>query len=225
MLLQTENLTKTFNAGKPNEVKALQAINLRVASNECVLLQGASGSGKSTLLAILSCLARPSSGEYICMGEKVSRWSEKFLTKFRQRHLGVIFQQFNLIQGLSVADNIAIPLLPQQFTRKALTAAVEQAAETAQIRHRLAFKIDTLSGGEMQRVAIARALVANPPLLFADEPTAHLDSNLAKEILTVFENLKAQGKTLLITSHDLWVQQHPIFDKKITLKDGKIEKI
>jgi putative ABC transport system ATP-binding protein len=221
-MIAAEKISKIFNLGKPNEVKAVNEVSLQIAANSCVLLQGASGSGKSTLLTLLSCLARPTSGEYVCLGEKVSRWSEKFLTQFRQKNIGIIFQHFNLIQGLTVFDNIAVPLLPQQYSRKSMINAVEMAAENAQITHRLQFKVDTLSGGEMQRVAIARALAANPQIIFADEPTAHLDSSIAVEMLDVFVELKAKGKTLVITSHDSLVQKHPIFDTVIMMKDGKI---
>jgi putative ABC transport system ATP-binding protein len=221
-MIAAEKISKVFNLGKPNEVKAVNEVSLQIAANSCVLLQGASGSGKSTLLTLLSCLARPTSGEYLCLGEKVSRWSEKFLTQFRQKNIGIIFQHFNLIQGLTVFDNIAIPLLPQPYSRKSIANAVEMAAENAQITHRLQFKVDTLSGGEMQRVAIARALAANPQIIFADEPTAHLDRNIAAEMLDVFVSLKAKGKTLVITSHDSLVQKHPIFDTIIEMQDGKI---
>jgi putative ABC transport system ATP-binding protein len=221
-MIAAEKISKVFNLGKPNEVKAVNEVSLQIAANSCVLLQGASGSGKSTLLTLLSCLARPTSGEYLCLGEKVSRWSEKFLTQFRQKNIGIVFQHFNLIQGLTVFDNIAVPLLPQQYSRKNITNAVEMAAENAQITHRLQFKVDSLSGGEMQRVAIARALVANPQIIFADEPTAHLDSNIAAEMLDIFVRLKARGKTLVITSHDILVQKHPIFDTVIEMQDGKI---
>lgn len=221
-MIAAEKISKVFNLGKPNEVKAVNEVSLQIAANSCVLLQGASGSGKSTLLTLLSCLARPTSGEYLCLGEKVSRWSEKFLTQFRQKNIGIIFQHFNLIQGLTVFDNIAIPLLPQPYSRKSIANAVEMAAENTQITHRLQFKVDTLSGGEMQRVAIARALAANPQIIFADEPTAHLDRNIAAEMLDVFVSLKTKGKTLVITSHDSLVQKHPIFDTIIEMQDGKI---
>jgi putative ABC transport system ATP-binding protein len=156
------------------------------------------------------------------MGEKVSRWSEKFLTEFRQKHIGIVFQQFHLIAGLSVFDNIFVPLLPLLGNRKTMTEAVEKAAKLAEISHKLTFKVDVLSGGEMQRVAIARALVTNPTLIFADEPTAQLDSETAKMILKVFANLKTEGKTLVITSHDLTVKQSGIFDTVISMKDGQI---
>jgi putative ABC transport system ATP-binding protein len=156
------------------------------------------------------------------MGEKVSRWSEKFLTLFRRKHIGIVFQQFHLITGLSVFDNIVVSLLPLGLSRTQKIELVEKAAELAEISHKLTFKVDVLSGGEMQRVAIARALVANPTLIFADEPTAQLDSETAKLILDVFSNLKKEGKTIVVTSHDSLVKQSPIFDKIISMKDGKL---
>jgi putative ABC transport system ATP-binding protein len=221
-IITTNNLCKYFNKGKTNEVKAVENIAIDILENTCVLLQGNSGSGKSTLLAMLSCLSHPSSGEYLCMGEKVSRWSEKFLTLFRRKHIGIVFQQFHLIAGLSVFDNIVVSLLPLGLSRTQKIELVEKAAKLAEISHKLTFKVDVLSGGEMQRVAIARALVANPTLIFADEPTAQLDSETAKLILDVFANLKKEGKTIVVTSHDSLVKQSTIFDKIISMKDGKL---
>jgi putative ABC transport system ATP-binding protein len=222
-LIVTQNLSKTFNKSKTNEVKAVENINLQILANESILLQGSSGSGKSTLLAMLGCLLKPSSGEYLCMGEKVSRWSESFLANYRQKHIGIVFQQFQLIQGLTVFDNLAIPLLPLSLNRKEITKAVEKAAQDAEIAHKLTFKVDVLSGGEMQRVAIGRALVNNPTLLLADEPTAHLDTETAKTILKLFAKLKENGKTLIITSHDSLVKQSTLFDRVIEMQDGKMQ--
>jgi putative ABC transport system ATP-binding protein len=222
-IIATQHLSKYFHKGKPNQVNAVENIDLEIVSNACVLLEGSSGSGKSTLLAMLSCLLRPSAGEYICMGEKVSRWSENFLTTFRQQHIGIIFQQFQLISGLSVFDNIVVPLLPLGMLRKTRIEAVEQAAKLAEISHKLTFPVDVLSGGEMQRVAIARALVGNPTLIFADEPTSQLDSTTSKIILDVFGKLKKEGKTIIITSHDKIVRENDIFDTIITMHDGKIK--
>lgn len=221
-IIYTQHLSKTFNAGKPNEVKPVQDIDLKILPNTYTVLKGASGSGKTTLLTLLSCLAKPSSGVYECLGEPVSRWSEKFLTRFRQQHIGLVFQQFQLISGLSTYQNIAVPLIPLKNNRSEIDQKVRHIAEQVGITHRLNFKVDILSGGEQQRVAIARALVNNPPLLFADEPTAHLDSVMSERILDIFQNLKQQGKTILMTTHDPLVEQHPAIDKILVMKDGKL---
>jgi putative ABC transport system ATP-binding protein len=221
-IIYTQNLNKIFNSGKPNEVRPVQDIQLQILPNTYTVLKGASGSGKTTLLTLLSCLAKPSSGTYECLGESVSRWSEKFLTRFRQQHIGIVFQQFQLISGMSTYQNIAVPLIPLRDTRSEMDRKITEIAEQVGITHRLHFKVDTLSGGERQRVAIARALVNNPPLLFADEPTAHLDSVMSERILEIFENLKQQGKTIFMTTHDPRVEQHPAVDKVLVMEDGKL---
>jgi putative ABC transport system ATP-binding protein len=221
LLIETRQLSKIFYEGQPNEVAAVQNINLLVEKGQAVLLRGASGSGKSTLLALLACLSKPTTGEYLFMQQPVSRWSEKFLTRFRQQHIGIVFQHFHLLKGLTVQDNIVLPLVPLQLSRKEKSYKVQQAAEQAHIQHRLNFMVDTLSGGEMQRVAIARSLVNEPTLLLADEPTAHLDSDNAQKMMRIFEELKAKGRTIVMTSHDPLVLQHNLFDKQVVMQDGK----
>lgn len=221
-IIQTQQLSKTFYKGASNEVRAVKEATLSIEAGSCVLLQGSSGSGKTTLLTLLSCLARPSSGDYQCLGEEVSRWSEKFLTSFRQAHIGIVFQHFNLVHGFSVMHNISLPLWPLGYSAKVMEEKASYAAEQVNISHRLHFAVDKLSGGELQRVAIARALVSQPKLLFADEPTAHLDGENSESILTVFSQLKAQGTTLVITTHDPVVTNHPMVDHTIQMKDGEI---
>jgi putative ABC transport system ATP-binding protein len=221
-LLSTHLLTKTFHAHQPNEVQVLKGISIELQKASCQVLYGASGSGKSTLLAILAGLLKPTSGEYIFGGQPVSRWSEKFLTQFRRTHIGIVFQQFHLVNDLSVFDNVALPLLPQGFSRADITKSVHQAVESVALSTKLSTKVGRLSGGEMQRIAIARALVANPTLLIADEPTAHLDSELSVAILDIFKALKAQGKTILMTTHDEAVRRHAIVDGLWQMKDGRL---
>ena len=218
--IQTENLTKIFNKGKNNEVEAVLDINLSVKSGTCVLLSGASGSGKTTLLSLLSCLTRPTAGKYHCLGQEVSHWSEKFLTEFRQKHLGIVFQHFNLIKKMTSQVNIGLPLLAQNYSLAQIEKKVQQVAQDVGIEQRLNFEIDTLSGGELQRVAIARALVGEPDIIFADEPTSHLDSENSEQILYLFSQLKAAGKTIIITSHDSLVRSHQLIDETFELKDG-----
>lgn len=220
--LQTQHLTKTFNKGKTNAFMALSDISFSIEKGSCTLLKGASGSGKTTLISILAGLTKPTSGEYICLGEKVSHWSEKFLTQFRREHIGIVFQHFNLIQGLSVAQNISLPLLPLDYSVKKMNTMSEEAATLAQISHKLYQKIDILSGGELQRTAIARALVRKPAILFADEPTSHLDRKNAMEVFEVFEKLKVNGQTIILTTHDEWLKNHSIIDNSIELRDGKL---
>ncbi|WP_291720375.1 ABC transporter ATP-binding protein [Bernardetia sp.] len=220
--LQTQSLTKTFNKGKINEFTALSDISFSIKKGSCTLLKGSSGSGKTTLISILAGLTKPTSGSYICLEENVSHWSEKFLTQFRREHIGIVFQHFNLIQGLTVEQNISLPLLPLNYSIKKMNRMSKEAATLAQISHKLNQKIDVLSGGELQRTAIARALVRKPAILFADEPTSHLDRQNAIEVFEVFEKLKADGQTIILTTHDEWLKNHSIIDNVIELRDGKL---
>lgn len=221
-IIETHQLVKTFNAGKPNEVRPVREVSLQIKENSCVVLKGPSGSGKTTLLTLLSCLAKPTSGKHLCMDEQVSRWSEKFLTSFRQKHIGVVFQHFQLVKGFTTAMNVALPLVPQPIKQRKINEMVAKVVEQVNLQHRLHFKVDNLSGGELQRVAIARALVNNPTIVLADEPTAHLDRKLSVNILDIFAELKTQGKTLILTTHDPLVEDHPMVDHTITMQDGVI---
>ncbi|NJL13496.1 MAG: ABC transporter ATP-binding protein [Microscillaceae bacterium] len=221
--LEAYSISKIFNAGKSNEVRPVESVSLSVAQNTCVLIQGASGSGKTTLLSILSCLAKPSAGRYECLGEPVSRWSEKFLTRFRRQHLGIVFQRFQLVEYLSAYQNIALPLLPRALSDRAIDAKVRQVASQLGLTARLHFRAGLLSGGEQQRVAIARALVHEPRILFADEPTAHLDGRASAAVLEIFAQIKAEGRTLVITSHDARVAQSGLIDTVLTMEDGHLQ--
>ena len=222
LALQTQNLNKIFNKGKSNEFIALSDISLSIKKGSCTLLKGSSGSGKTTLISILAGLTKPTSGSYICLDENVSHWSEKFLTQFRREHTGIVFQHFNLIQGLTVEQNIILPLLPLNYSSKKMEIMSKEAATLAQISHKLNQKIDILSGGELQRTAIARALIRKPAILFADEPTSHLDRKNAIEVFEVFEKLKSNGQTIILTTHDEWLKNHPIIDNVIELNDGRL---
>ncbi len=221
-ILKTTGLHKIFNPGAHNQVDAVVDVTLSAAQGSTVLIKGPSGSGKTTLLTMLGCLAKPTSGQYICLGEAVTHWPEKFLTRFRRENIGMVFQNFNLINGLSVFENIALPLYPQGPLLADIREIVEQLASDLRIEHRLRFKVDTLSGGEMQRAAIARALINKPQILIADEPTAHIDSHLSKEILDLFYNLKKKGLTIIIASHDPLVEAHPLVDRVYCMRDGRL---
>ncbi len=222
-IIKAVNVSKIFNKGRRNETVALQDISLEIARNSAVLLRGPSGSGKTTLLTLLSALTKPTSGTIICLEQDISHWQEKFLTGFRRRHLGIIFQNFNLIKTLSVFDNIAVPLIPLPLSAAEIREKVHEISALVQIDHRLQYKAATLSGGEQQRVAIARALIQDPEILIADEPTAHLDSRLSSEILTIFSDLKQRGKTILIATHDPVLNGHPLIDAVFCIKDGRLE--
>jgi putative ABC transport system ATP-binding protein len=199
MLIELEDVTKIYNRNQINEVIALDTVNLQIDSNSMVCLRGASGSGKSTLLSIIGCVFQPTRGRVTVAGKKLSRLPDRFMTLHRRRSIGFIFQTFNILPNLTVRDNIILPLIP---------LGISPARQ--------------ISGGELQRVAIARALIHNPPLVLADEPTAHLDSRLSEEFMDLMADLKSAGKTIIITSHDPVVTEHPAIDRIIDIKDGRI---
>jgi putative ABC transport system ATP-binding protein len=223
MLIELENTTKIYNREKPNEVTALHEVSLSVANQTMVCLQGASGSGKSTLLAIIGCVFPPTSGRASIAGKQLSRMPDRFLTIHRRKTIGFIFQQFNVLPRLSVLDNITLPLLPLGVSPQERRKRARKLMEELAISHRENFPAGQISGGEMQRVAIARALINNQPIILADEPTAHLDTRLSMEFMKIMSRLKAEGKTIIIASHDPLVSEHPAIDRIIQIKDGRID--
>jgi len=220
--IRLEAVNKYFQKGQPNELHVLRDIDLELPSNQVTIIRGPSGSGKTTLLSVLGCLTRPGSGSYHCLGEPVSRWPEAFLTVFRRRHIGLIFQNFNLISGLNVAQNLATPLLVSDMSHREIQQRVAETAELVQIAHRLQAPVEKLSGGEMQRVAIGRALINQPQIIIADEPTAHLDSALAADILQLFGQLHRTGNSIIIATHDPQIISQLPVDQIFTMKDGRI---
>ena len=222
MLIELKDTTKIYNQGKPNEVTALSDVNLRIEEQTMICLQGASGSGKSTLLAIMGCVFPPTNGSAAIAGKQLSRMPDRFLTIHRRKTIGFIFQQFNLLPRLSVLDNITLPLLPLGISPPERKARARKLMGHLSISHRESFPAGQISGGEMQRVAIARALINNQPIILADEPTAHLDSRLSMEFMQIMADLKKEGKTIIIASHDPLVSEHPAIDKIINIKDGRI---
>jgi putative ABC transport system ATP-binding protein len=222
MLIELKNVTKIYNQGRPNEVTALQDVNLEIEDKTMVCLQGASGSGKSTLLGIIGCVFPPTSGRASIAGKQLSRMPDRFLTIHRREKIGFIFQQFNLLPRLTVIDNITLPLLPLGISPGERKTRACRLMDQLSISHKENFPADQISGGEMQRVAIARALINNQPIILADEPTAHLDSRLSMEFMEIMVDLKKNGKTVIIASHDPLISDHPAIDKIINIKDGRI---
>ena len=221
-VVETVNVTKTYNRGKPNEVTAVKDASLKVNEGSLVVLKGPSGSGKTTLLSLIGCQTKPTRGEVIILGKKVSKLPEKFMNRHKRKHIGFIFQHFQLIAGMNVLDNIVLPLIPEGVSPKARSKRADRLLEQFNLAHRRQFKISNLSGGEQQRVAIARALINNAGILLADEPTAHLDSKLTGDLLDYIEQLKQSGHTILITSHDPIIYQNPAVDQVFEMKDGQI---
>jgi putative ABC transport system ATP-binding protein len=222
MLVELESVTKIYNQGRANEVKALTDVSLSVEEGSMICLQGASGSGKSTLLAIIGCVMPPTSGRAAIAGKRLSRLPDRFLTIHRRQTIGFIFQQFNILPTLTVLDNIALPLLPLGISPRVRRERARALMDKLSISHRQHFLASQISGGELQRVAIARALINDQPIILADEPTAHLDTRLSEEFLSIMVDLKTAGKTIIIASHDPLVTEHPAIERIISIKDGRI---
>lgn len=222
MLIELDRVCKIYNKGRVNEVTALTDITLAVQLGEMVCLRGASGSGKSTLLSIIGCIFPPTSGRAAINGKQLARMPDRFLTLHRRDTIGFIFQQFNILPYLTVQENVEIPLLPLGVPPKTRHQMVERLLTRLAILHRQHFKADQISGGELQRVAIARALIHDPPIILADEPTAHLDSKLSLEFLQIMAELQQSGKTIILTSHDPVVTEYSRLDRIIDLKDGRL---
>lgn len=221
-MLELANIRKVFNQGQHNEYWALKGIDLDIPPARVSVLKGPSGSGKTTLLTILGCLARPTEGRVRLNGEDISGLPERFLTEIRRRTFGFIFQQFNLIRGLSAIENIILPGYPGGTPRAQLLARAEALLAELQLAHRRDAKVEWLSGGEQQRVAICRALINDPEVLIADEPTANLDSTLSAEFLAILRRLAEAGRTVILTSHDPLVVESEVVDRVYSLRDGRL---
>jgi len=219
-IVQLDNLHKTYQIG-PVTVEALRGVTLDILAGDYVSIMGPSGCGKSTMLNLLGCLDRPTSGRYCLGGEDVSRMNDDALSATRSARLGFVFQSYNLIQQLTVVENIEIPLFYQGQSEEESRARAREFAARVGLEDRLDHKPFELSGGQQQRVAIARALVNDPILILADEPTGNLDSHSGAEILKVFDELNAQGKTMILVTHDPTVSSHA--RRIIRLRDGRVE--
>lgn len=222
-MIELANVKKVFNAGNPNEFSALNNVSLGIAEKQVTVLTGPSGSGKTTLLSIVGCMSRPSAGRVRLAGREISSLPERFLTDIRRKTFGFIFQQPNLIKGLSVLENVMLPAYPLGEKRPQLKAKAMRGLESLDLAGKAAAKVEWLSGGEAQRAAIVRALINNPSIIIADEPTAHLDTALSHRFMEIVGRFKAEGRTVIITSHDPLVYQSETVDRVVKLRDGKIE--
>jgi len=221
-MIELSGIRKAFNQGRENEFWALNGIDLSIQSQQVTVFFGPSGSGKTTLLTVMGCLARPTTGRVRLEDRDISGLPERFLAQIRRRTFGFIFQQFNLIRGLSAIDNIMLPAYPLGGAWRALQERAESLLDSLKLGHRRAARVEWLSGGEQQRVAIARALINDPKVLIADEPTANLDTALSKEFLGILETLAGQGRTILLTSHDPLVVESSVVQRVVMLRDGRI---
>lgn len=216
-IVELENIYKIYTMGDI-EVRALDGVSLSFEQGEYAAIMGPSGSGKSTLLNVLGCLDRPTKGSYFLGGEDVSKMNDDELSAIRSRRLGFIFQSYNLIPQLSVIENIEVPLYYQGLTEAESKQKAAELAEMVGLKDRLHHRPSELSGGQQQRAAIARSLANEPLMLLADEPTGNLDSHTEAEILELMDKLNADGKTILIVTHDDHVAERA--SRTIRMKDG-----
>ncbi len=220
MLINFQNITKIYQIGT-EQVHALRGVTLTVDKNEYIALMGPSGSGKSTLMNIIGCLDTPTSGTYLFGQDDVSHLTDDELATIRNRKIGFVFQNFNLIPRSNVFHNVELPMIyagvPASERRKRAHEAIEKVGLADRIHH----KPNELSGGQRQRVAIARALVNNPSIILADEPTGNLDSKTGEEIMAVFEDLYKAGNTIILVTHEEDIASHA--RRIVRLKDGCVE--
>jgi putative ABC transport system ATP-binding protein len=215
-----ENVTKTFSEGR-DEVQVLRGVSLRLKPGEVVALEGPSGSGKTTFLSILGCLLGATAGNVEIAGERVDGAKPKQLQAIRRRHVGFVFQQFNLFPALTALENVEYALNLKGVTGGDATKQARALIERVGLGDRAAFLPRDLSGGQKQRVAVARALAASPSVILADEPTASLDAVVAGQILDLFSELaRLEGRALLIVTHDHRVRR--VVDRVVSIEDGRI---
>jgi len=223
MMIELRDVRKVFHQGLPNEFVALHDLSLGIEARRLTVIKGPSGSGKTSLLSLAGCMARPTSGRVRVLDREVSGLPERFLTTIRRRTFGFIFQHFNLIRGLTALENVMVPAYPSGENHAVLKRRALGLLDHFGVRPKAQAKVEKLSGGEAQRVTIARALINDPAVVIADEPTAHLDTGLALEFMETMSRLKAEGKTVLIASHDPVVCESPAVDRIVHLRDGRIE--
>jgi putative ABC transport system ATP-binding protein len=219
-IIHLENIRKSYYLGK-QELPVLKGINIDIFKNEYVALMGPSGSGKSTLMNILGCLDSLTSGRYILNGKDVSCMPDNDLAEVRNKEIGFVFQQFNLLPRLSAAENVALPLVYSGVNKKERTERAMDVLEKVKLTDRSTHKPNELSGGQCQRVAIARALINNPSIILADEPTGNLDSKTSIEIMDIFGEIQAAGNTVILVTHEEDIAMHA--HRVIRLRDGVIE--
>ncbi len=221
-IISLEKVEKTFHPGKPNEFVALRELTLDVEPGKATVLAGPSGSGKTTLLSMIGLMSRPTSGRITILGKETTLLGEQFRTLFRRRHIGFIFQHFQLITDLKVKENLDIVLYPEGIPFNKIRGKRTRLLERFGLSEKAVSKTSVLSGGEKQRLAIARALMNGPEILLVDEPTAHLDTALSREVIALFEELKKEGKTFIIASHDPLVMDSGLAERTIHLRDGSV---
>ena len=221
-MINVRGVSLVYNQGKQNEFCALKNINLDVNNGELVILKGVSGSGKSTLLSLIALLQKPTSGEILIDGTNIAKLPDAFCSEFRHKRLGLVFQNFNLIEGLSVYENLLAPFALTNFKANVREEMIKRALELANIAHKRDENVSNLSGGERQRCAVARALSMDADIILADEPTANLDRQNARAFLGLLESFKALKKSVIVATHDSIFDELKATDRALCLQNGEI---
>lgn len=219
-VIRISDLTKTYELGA-EKVHALRGIDLEVPRNEYIAIMGPSGSGKSTLMNLIGCLDTPTAGEYWLDGQQVSKLNDNQLAHIRNRDIGFVFQTFNLLPRATALHNVELPLIYSGVAAKERRQRAENVLERVRLADRMRHRPAELSGGQRQRVAVARALINSPAILLADEPTGNLDSKTGAEIMDLFDELQAEGQTIVLVTHEKEIAERA--ERRIFLRDGVIE--
>jgi len=217
-MITLENVSKIYD----ENIKALQDISLEFDEGELVILKGVSGSGKSTILSLIAGLSKPTIGEVIVDGKKISKLPDHFAASYRRDNIGIVFQKYNLIPGLSVEENVLLPLFPLNLNRDIMKEKAGKVLQKFTIAHKTDVMVRNLSGGEQQRVAIARANINDPKIILADEPTANLDEKLSREFIAILRELKSKNRTIVVATHDPLFFELDFVDRVINLEHGKL---
>ncbi len=215
------NINKTFTTQSTN-FHALKNINLTIKKGEVIYLKGVSGSGKTTLLNIIASTMKPTDGEVQVEGENIVSFSDIYSSEYRKNRVGLITQSFYLFDELSVEENLLVPVVIKDITKQEIEEQIEKSLKIANIFHKRAQKISTLSGGEKQRTVIARAIINNPDIILCDEPTANLDMENSLIFIEIIKRLKESGKTIIIATHDQLFEKQDFIDRIIFIEDGQI---
>ena len=221
-MINIRGVSLVYNQNKQNEFCALKNINLDINDGELVILKGISGSGKSTLLSLIALLQKPTSGEILIDGTNIAKLPDVFCSELRHKRLGLVFQNFNLIDGLSVYENLLAPFALTNFKANVRDEMIKKALELANIAHKKDENVSNLSGGERQRCAVARALSMDANIILADEPTANLDRQNARAFLGLLESFKALKKSVIVATHDSIFDELSATDRVVSLQNGEI---